>query len=310
MGFRSRNFSSRFLLPFMLCTVVEVPWAFSWDSVKRNDTGPQRFYVVSQRVSDAGPFWFDYILDVRPDGKNVLIRSIRIAPENGTCPGFVEVKAAERRLPGTSVGQVAGPINLCSIQENDVDHALADARPKTLNSIFESVESGIVVQCQQSEKLFRLPYPERVDMRVLERNAPSVAALYGLESEIYTRAFGKNDVFHDITPAEDIDLQRFGASLVAELRSGMYDFGFGDENSRKLCRGNSPCDLGLTRDLLEGYEGPDHRPHEPTATLLDPDKYNLTKYVAPRYPPLAMMARIEGKVEVGISVDSASGAVK
>jgi TonB family protein len=222
----------------------------------------------------------------------------------------VEVKAVERRLPGTSVRQVAGNFALCSIQENDVDHAIAEAKAKTVRGIFESERFGIVAQCQHSERLLTLPFPETLDMTLLERNAPRVAALYDLESEIYKRAFGNKEVFYDITPADDLELQRFGASLVSELRTGMYDFGFGDEKDRKLCRTNSPCDLGLTRDLLEGYEGPDHKPHEPTTTLLDPEKYQLIKYVPPRYPPLAKMARIEGKVEVDISVDSASGSVK
>jgi hypothetical protein len=278
--------------------------------MKRSDIVPQRFYVVSQRVSDAAPFWFDYILDVKQDGKDVLVRSIRIAPENEYCPGFVQVRATERRLPDTPMRQMVKHNGLCSIQENDADQAIADALPKTRNSIFESVKFGIVAQCQQAERLFRLPYPETVDLAALDRRAPRVAALYRLESEIYTRAFGKKDVFHRVTPDEDMELLRFGASLVEELRSGMYDFGFADENSRELCRDTFPCGLGLTRQLLEGFEGPGSKPHEPTATLLDPEKYHLVKYAVPLYPRLATLARIEGRVEMDINVERASGTVK
>ena len=309
MGFR--NYSSKLLIPFaLLMALVEARCLFYSNGVDRNKAGPQRFYVVSMRVSDASPFWFDYIFDVKLDGDDVLIRAIRIAPENEYCGEFVEVKAVETRLLGTSVVQVAGNIDLCSIRESDADRAISGATEKRGWSIFESEQLGVVAQCQQSVRLFRLPYPESLDMAALKRNAPSVAALYGLESVIYKRAFGNKHVFYDITPAEDIDLQRFGGSLLAELKAGMYDLGFGDENSRKLCRGVSPCALGLTRDLLEGYEGPGHKPHVPTVTLFEPERYHLAKYVAPDYPRLATLARIEGKVEVDISVDRASGTVR
>jgi len=146
-------------------------------------------------------------------------------------------------------------------------------------------------------------------MAALKRNAPRVAALYGLESAIYKRAFGNKDVFYDITSAEDIELQRFGASLLSDLQAGTYDLGFGDQNSRRLCRGVSPCALGLTRDLLEGYESPGHTPHVPTVTLIEPEQCHLAKYVAPEYPQLGKMARIQGKVDVEISVDRSTGTV-
>jgi len=305
-----RRFSSRFVISFLFfLALAEVPCLFSSNGVEQNKAGLQRFYVVGMRVSDASPFWFDYIFDVRPDGDDVLIRAIRIAPENEYCGGFVEVKALEKRLPGTSVGQVAGDIDLCSIQEDDADGAIGNAKPKKIATIFESEKFGIVAQCQRSERLFLLPYPETLDMPMLKRNAPRLAALYDLESRAYECAFGNKDVFYHITPAEDIELQRFGTSLVEELRAGKYDLGFGDENSRKLCRGASPCVLGLTRVLLEGYEAPGHKPHVPTVTLFEPERYHLAKYVAPDYPRLATMARIEGKVEVEISVDRASGTV-
>jgi len=308
MGFP--NSPHGFLISFMLLlSLVEPPCLVSRSGVQRNKAGPQRFYVVSERVSDASPFWFDYIFDVRPDGKDVLIRAIRIAPENAYC-SRVEVKALERRVAGASVGQVSGDINLCSIRESEADRAISDATEKPGVSIEESEQLGIVAQCQQSERLFKLPYRESLDMAALKRNAPRVAALYGLESVICKRAFGNKDVFHDTTPAEDLDLQRLGASLLAEIQDGAYDLGFGDESSRKLCRGVSPCALGLTRDLLERYEDPGHKPHVPTVTLIEPERRQLAKYVPPEFPQLAKMARIQGKVDAEISIDRATGIVK
>ena len=51
---------------------------------ERNLSG---FYVVTHVVSDASPFWYEYVLDVKPQGTDVLVREIRIAPLNSSCPG-------------------------------------------------------------------------------------------------------------------------------------------------------------------------------------------------------------------------------
>lgn len=270
----------------------------------------QHLYIVSQVFSDASPHWFDYILDIKPYGGDVVVRYIRIAPENPYCDGFVTVKAIETRLANTSVSKLAGRFGLCSIREADVDQAIADAAPKGLASIFDTARFGIVAQCGKSERVFHLPYPETVEMTTLKAKTPAVAALYDMEWKLHRRVFGKRRIFHGIAPTEDLELQRLGASLLPELRTGLYDRGMADRKDAERCPDTFSCNLGLTADLLEGYWGPDRKPHEPTTTLLNSQKYLLTKYIPPEYPPLAKMARIEGKVEIQIRVDSATGAVK
>jgi len=67
--------------------------------------------------------------------------------------------------------------------------------------------------------------------------------------------------------------------------------------------------MGFTRRALKNYVGPDDKLSGPTATLLNPEKYPLAKYEAPQYPPLARMARIQGKVTVEVTVDGTTGSV-
>ncbi len=43
------------------------------------------FYVVSMVTSDASPFWYHYILHVKTDGHDSLVRYIRIAPMDAMC---------------------------------------------------------------------------------------------------------------------------------------------------------------------------------------------------------------------------------
>ena len=65
---------------------------------ERNFSG---FYVVTHVVSDASPFRYEHVLDVKPQGTDVLVREIRIAPLNSSCPG-VTVKAADHLVKHTS----------------------------------------------------------------------------------------------------------------------------------------------------------------------------------------------------------------
>src|ERR1700730_5869144 len=76
----------------------------------------QSFYVVSHVVSDASPFWYNYILDVKPTEKGALVQEIRIAPLNSYCTGPITVKAVERFLPSSSVKSVA-KLPLCSLKD-------------------------------------------------------------------------------------------------------------------------------------------------------------------------------------------------
>ena len=62
------------------------------------------FYILTHVFSDASPFYYEYVLDVKPQGKNVLVRQIRLGPTSTGCPSGLTVKAADRlirnELPG------------------------------------------------------------------------------------------------------------------------------------------------------------------------------------------------------------------
>jgi TonB family protein len=46
-----------------------------------------------------------------------------------------------------------------------------------------------------------------------------------------------------------------------------------------------------------------------TAQLLDAQAYRFTRFVAPKYPPLAMNARIDGSVELRLTIEPKTGEV-
>jgi hypothetical protein len=103
-------------------------------------------------------------------------------------------------------------------------------------------------------------------------------------------------------------LQRFGEKLVPELISGEYDAGLaaavqGNVGSRKAPK---------FRDLLAGYRGPVNAEEAKIGyvpRLLDGGTYQFSHFVEPKYPPLAMQAQIQGRVELHLTSDPDTGQV-
>src|SRR5262249_20102378 len=128
----------------------------------------ETFYVVSHVVSDASPFWYDYVLDVTPAEKGALVQTIRIAPLNSYCTKPITVKAAERLLPSSSVKSVA-KLPLCSLTEADVTSAIEAARQRGSVTIDDTVGFTIVAQCGTTGRFFDLPLAQSIDLTWLKR---------------------------------------------------------------------------------------------------------------------------------------------
>src|SRR5690242_10843192 len=90
------------------------PLAFATHDNKVVD-GPNHFFVVTEAVSDASPFWFGYILDVKITGTETVVRSIRIAANTDYCPQAMTVKAVEKRVKDSTLVNLVHQKNLCSM---------------------------------------------------------------------------------------------------------------------------------------------------------------------------------------------------
>jgi TonB family protein len=135
-----------------------------------------------------------------------------------------------------------------------------------------------------------------------------MARLWTLAAEIAKAAFGDKDIFQDRTEADDLDLQREGEKLVPELISGRFDAGLAAAAERNVGTWKAPS----FRSLLANYRGPVSFT-EANATyvpqLLNAQAYDFSRFVAPKYPPIAKQARIEGKVELQLTLEPATGDV-
>lgn len=147
-----------------------------------------------------------------------------------------------------------------------------------------------------------------MDLKRLQRADPKMARLWDLASEITDQVFGPKDIFHDRTEADDLILQRAGESFVPELVSGRYDVGLAAAVNGNVGTWRSAS----FRSLLASYRGPVSATEASVsyvAQLLNAQAFQFSHFVAPKYPPLAMQARIQGKVELQVTLDPATGEV-
>jgi TonB family protein len=271
---------------------------------ERDPVALESFYIVLHGFTDGSPFWFDYILDVRPQQAGVLVRDVRIVPADRYCGGVL-VQAAERVLPHTNVRKIAGR-NFCSYSPENVAAAIAAAAPKKgRQSIFDTASQTIVAKCGMDEKVFEFPYPEEMDLKALRRASPEVYFLYDTNSRIYERVFGKNFWFHELTPGQEKEFDDLGTKVVPELISGRYDAGFGGSSS-----GDQKCDSGFLACLLKGYSGTPEQSEPFHVELVDESSLPLAKYISPAFPVIAKIARVLGDVRLKITVNPQTGVVR
>jgi hypothetical protein len=134
-------------------------------------------HTAIHAVSDASPFWFDYVLDVSTVNDTARITLIRVVPVN-LCRDRITVSATETTIPAANVNQLTR--SLCSIRRQQVERAIAEAKPDNMQAVFESTSFGIVEKCSHREEIIRLPLPETIDEEKMRRVHPDIANLWHL----------------------------------------------------------------------------------------------------------------------------------
>jgi TonB family protein len=272
---------------------------------RAQNTDPlQSFYAVTNFFSDYLPGWYEEILEVTPQGKDLRVRVIRISAANPYCGGDL-VRAADRVLPGTTMRKLAGRVDICSYTDESVTAALKAAAPKGIESIEDSATLSIVAKCGVQEKVFSFPYPAEVDQKVLHRDNPRVTRLWDLTWEVRSHTFGEHFSFRDLPAAQEKEAEDLGTRLLPELVSGKFDSAFGDYS----CAGKK-CDTNYLAWLLRGYTGPPVSRDPSSVELVNASSLRLSKYDLPKYSPLAKQARIFGEVRLTLLPDGQTGLVK
>jgi TonB family protein len=261
----------------------------------QNENELKSFYVVTHVVSDASPFNYEYVLDVKAQGTDVLVREIRIAPFSSGCPG-VTVKAVDRVLTNATPKSVVKP-DLCALRVRTIESVIAGAQPKGIvASIDDSASYSIVAMCGKTEKVFEIPYPETVEFEKLKRTNPQVASFWNLAHDLSRRAFGKDFSFYNTSASQDEAFQTLGAETVPSIKAGVYGRGF--QNGSHL------------ESLLNEYSGPVKEIEPWHVEFVGAVPADLLQYQLPKYPPLARQTRIEGEVRLVVVLDPQTGFTK
>jgi hypothetical protein len=212
----------------------------------------ENFYVVTQATFHSGVKWVDHILEVRPQGDDVLVREIRIAPLDKDCPHHVTVRAVERVMPNTTVKKLTVKFPICAFEEDVVEGMISVVkREESLSVTDDAASQTIVARCGSQQKMFELPDQETLRFEALQHADKHVTDFWDLAATMEAHAFGNDFSLAKLTPEEDKQAQDLGAKLVPEIKSGRYDQGFSDQSCAY-----AECNAHNAASALQGYTGP------------------------------------------------------
>jgi len=251
------------------------------------------FYIVSEGFSDVVPGWHRSVLEIKPEGADLLVRYIRADPAHSFC-GDTLIGVLATRLPDTSLHTVTRDLNFCAIDSASLSRTFRAFPPTQPTVALAGDYFTIVAKCGADIRVIRLPGKWEVDMARLMREQSHVAALWTLEKAIGTRAFGPFPSIDVVPPELAARLQPADQTILAELNSGKFDAG--------LTKGPFQRDVAALRPAIEGPEY--------TVKLADADQVHVEHYVNPKYPPLALQARISGTVELELTSNPATGEIE
>jgi hypothetical protein len=250
---------------------------------------PDEVTVDLESISDAAPFRVWYVLNLKLEQAKVHVVLVGISPPL-FCGGVV-VQAVEADIDEAKFEPVLTRVDLCSVTPSAVDREFGKRRKNVV--IFDTARSGIIAICGAQKRILRLPLPEEVDFKKIERKRARGAALFSLFWDLRKIAFQGGQLFDDSDFQKQLALQQNAVPWIPALTSGRFDEGF----------------KALTlKTVLLNYRGPQPIPIL-VPELLDKDSLHFQKYTDPDYPPLARQARIGGIVKLLLALDSETGGV-
>jgi len=262
------------------------------------------FYVISQTEQIHPSYWSRHIIDVRSTTDDVTVLDIRIGSLDVFCRTPTTVMAVEATIKNTTPAELVGDLNPCFLPVDAVRRSMEKSRIDKGN--LDYLSFSIVARCSGKERIYLLPFRERINFDHLRKENPRVPALYDLISHVQQAAFGEIPTFLNISEGRESELVRLGDSLVPDLLSGKYDMGFYEFCGRKESLKKPYCDSHPTLSLLDRYR-PNLKAPRRTARLLDAEKFHFIRYAAPDYPKLAQRARVEAEISLELWFDTSTG---
>lgn len=245
---------------------------------------PTSAYFVSFARSDALGDWANYILDLRPRDGEIVIRSVRIGPPNTICSTPVIIKSHQRLVTRKTYEDFFAEANPCAVNPKSVRRAMRGRR--SVDLMEHPVDVILVAACAGETRALGRPHlggGRRPGNR-------KVAKLRDLYWDIHEEVFPADISFRPSDPDDDFELQEAGQQIMPELQAGYFDY---------WMEGESGGWWGGWQWAIDGYKGPVRAERVMTPRLL-PTELEFVSFVAPDYPPLAPLARIQGTVRLAL----------
>ncbi len=248
---------------------------------------PMDFAIGRRTFFDFGPP-FDYyeIVLVHPTPSGVSVKRILLTPSAGEClaPAKIEIASG---TTAKSTTELLGSVNPCTIPEKEVRRELKRCK-KCL--VFSGAEIMMQFQCGSNQRLIRSSVLDR-DWFSSSVNTPRYTSwsmeLFDRLDEIVGPAVMSRPVFDVPDPAKH-SAPELDPLTAGDVSAGKFD---------PLFSGNEKPSQ-LYRAATSGENT------SPAVTLKSSVPFEPELFVAPTYPKLAVMTRIEGSVSLQFDVDA------
>jgi hypothetical protein len=263
--------------------------------VARSSSPPQpsEFYIVSVGFSDVLSGWHRSVLEVRPEGVDVLVRYIRVMPASTVCWEATKIATAATRLPNTTLLTITGGLNPCTVDPLAINRTVKAFPQRPVPAMYAGDRYAIVAKCGSETRVLPLLEEWTIDMVRLKRKRPKTAALWELEKTVGTRAFGAFPQIDVVPPEMGARLRPATEAILGELKSGRFDAGLAPISPRPF-----KDDLAALRP---------ESAVESSVKLVNPARFDFDHFVNPPYPALAKQARISGVIELELTSNPITG---
>jgi TonB family protein len=246
---------------------------------------PDNFLVARHTFIDVGPpNDFYEIISVRGTANGTKVERVTLTPAGDPCTQSATVEMAASSIPDP-VSVVLEGHNPCTISDKVLQKEL---KRRKQGLVFSGAEISMYVQCGGRERVIRADVLDR-DMfdpnaATPENTSWTMRFLTRLVKAFPSGVWGRPIIAGLTEPAWTKVLNGDAARALA---SGEYDHLFAGAPDR-------PSDL---------YRASQVPPSTPDVLLRSSVPFQPEKFVRPKYPPIARLARIEGPVVVTFQVD-------
>ncbi|MGD0014613.1 MAG: energy transducer TonB [Bryobacteraceae bacterium] len=266
------------------------PWvAARPPKASTNPPPPHELVIGRHTYFDFGPpFDFYEVFSIQSGDGGLSVERLTLTPAGDPClqPATVEVASA---TIGGSISDLLGRKNPCAIPERELRRELKRCR-KCL--VFSGADVTMQVMCGNQTRRIRMDILDR-DMfdpapRTPEHTSWTMALLRRLDQALGKGIMDRPAFFSEPAPAIAAHVASSHSKNLNALRLGTFDSLFDKVPHR----------------LSDLYVQSQNRPVGPTIEMLESPTLRPISYALPKYPPLARLARVEGKVAFALNVTS------